>query len=403
MIPFLPTFRRAFACCAVALAASPLAGQTADLAASATGSAAGAPMSREEIIAAGEKMADAQLAQLPGKGADIDWRAGVMWAGLADLSHVSSQPAYADALEKMGEKARWTPPLNAGFPNYADDLCICQTFLDAYATKNDPARLAPTRSRLDAVCLGIDQGGGDGDPLAPKGSRLIWWWCDSLFMAPASHARLSVLTRDPKYLAAMDKEYWKTVQLLYDWDEHLFFRDQTFIGPLTKNGKKIFWARGNGWVFAGLARTLPYIPPDDPYRGRYVTLFKDMAAKLASVQQTDGTWRPSLLDPDEFPDSETSGTSLNCYALAWGINNGLLDRKTYLPVAARAWAALLAARLPNGLLGYVQGVAAAPGVVKANGTQVYATGAFLMSACELAKLAPITVPPPPQLTPSSGK
>ena len=122
-----------------------------------------------------------------------------------------------------------------------------------------------------------------------------------------------------------------------------------------------------------------------------------MAAKLASLQQADGTWHPSLLDPDQFTDPETSGTALDCFAYAWGINNGLLDRATYLPVATKAWAALLAARRPDGLLGYVQGVGKAPGVVKPDGTQLYATGAFLMDVCELSKLAPITIPPAPQL------
>jgi rhamnogalacturonyl hydrolase YesR len=140
------------------------------------------------------------------------------------------------------------------------------------------------------------------------------------------------------------------------------------------------------------------MPGNYPGRARYVAVFKDMAAKLASLQQADGTWRPSLLDPDEFPDPETSGTSLDCFAFAWGINNGLLDRATYLPVAAKAWAALMAARRPDGLLGYVQGPASAPKAVAANGSQLYATGAFLMDVCELSKLAPIDVPAPPQLT-----
>jgi len=211
-------------------------------------------------------------------------------------------------------------------------------------------------------------------------------------MAPPAMARLSVITKDPKYLNAMDKEWSRTADLLYDKDEHLFFRDNSFLSKLTKNGQKIFWSRGNGWVFAGLARTLTYIPSDSPVRAKYVTIFKDMAAKLASLQQPDGTWRPSLLDPDQFPDPETSGTALNCYAYAWGINNGLLDRATYLPVAAKAWGALLAARRSDGLLGYVQNVGDSPASVKPDGTKLYATGAFLMDASELSKLAPITVP-----------
>ena len=358
--------------------------------------ASGTTLSRDQIIAQGEKMADAQLAQFPSKD-PIGWVAAVMWAGYADFSHISSRPAYSDAIDKLGGALHWTPQLRPKTPNHADDLCIGQTFLDAYATSNDPARLKPTRDRIQATSDYIEK---VETPYRPgtNHTQLTWWWCDALFMAPAVHARLSSITRDPAYLDAMDKEWWRTADLLYDKDEHLFYRDQTYLHALAKNGKKVFWTRGNGWVFAGLARTLPYIPPDYPSRSRYIALFKEMAAKLATLQQPDGTWRPSLLDPDEFPDSECSGTALDCFAFAWGIDNGLLDRATYLPVSAKAWAALLAARRPDGLLGYVQGVGKAPGAVHANDTQLYATGAFLMAAGELSKLAPITIPAPPQLT-----
>jgi rhamnogalacturonyl hydrolase YesR len=358
---------------------------------------ASATMAREQFIAEGEKMADAQLAQIADKRPEIDWVAGVMWAGIADLSHLSTKSTYATAIERLGQKVQWTPIFEAKNPYNADDLCICQTFLDAYASMNDQSRLAPSQSRIGATSARIELKESPYIPGA-KDNHLTWWWCDALFMGPPALARLSAITGNRQYLDAMDKEWWKVADLLYDTNQHLFYRDEIFLNKRTKNGKKIFWSRGNGWAFAGLARTLDYIPPDYPSRLRYISVFKDIAAKLASLQQPDGTWRPSLLDPDEFPDSETSGTALDCFAFAWGIDTGLLDRATYLPVAARAWAALMAARRQDGLLGYVQGIGKAPGPVAANGTQLYATGAFLMDACELSKLAPITVPPPPELT-----
>jgi len=352
----------------------------------------GATMSRDQIIAEGEKVADAQLAkQVPNEG----WVAAVMWAGYADFSHLSQKPAYASAVDGIGTFFKWQPSFRPKIPYNADDLCICQAFLDAYVRKNDPARLTPSEQRIAAVSNAIEK--ELPDVPGQKGTNLIWWWCDALFMAPAGHARLSEITGDPKYIDAMDKEWWRTASLLYDKDEHLFFRDKSYLGKKTKNGKKVFWSRGNGWVFAGLARTLTYIPRAYPDRDRYTAVFKEMAAKLASLQQPDGTWRPSLLDPGEYPDPEFSGTALDCYAFAWGVENGVLDRDTYLPVAAKAWAALGSALRPDGLPGYVQGIGGSPGPVKADGTQLYATGAFLMAASELSKLAPISVPPAPQL------
>jgi rhamnogalacturonyl hydrolase YesR len=361
-------------------------------------SAVAGDMSSAQFIAEAEKMADTQLAQIADKKPDVGWIPAVMWAGIADLSHLSSNGGYAKSIEQLGEKVHWTPisePTKA--PYNADDLCICQTFLDAYVTKRDPAMPGPSESRIGAVSDHIEE---KESPYVSgaKDDHLTWWWCDALFMAPPGHARLSVITNDRKYLDAMDKEWWKTADLLYDKEEHLFYRDEIFLNKRTKNGKKVFWSRGNGWVFGGLARTLRYMPADYPGRPRYVAIFKDMAAKLASLQQGDGTWSPSLLDPGEYPYSETSGTALDCFAFAWGVNNGVLDRATYLPVAAKAWAALMAARRPDGLLGYVQGVGKAPGKVMANGTQLYATGGFVMAACELSKLAPVHIPPAPQLT-----
>ena len=368
------------------------------LAALALGLPAGAEtLSRAQIIAQGEKVADAQLALLSGKKAEIGWVSAVMWAGYSDFSHVSANPAHAAAVEKMGDDFWWTPRFNPKLPVNADDLCICQTFLDAFAVKNDQARLGPTAQRLDAEIDHINSGELPDIPGSGK-TNLTWWWCDALFMAPASLARLTAITQNPAYLNAMDKEWWKTSDLLYDKDEHLFSRDITYLSKKTKDGKKVFWSRGNGWVFAGLARTLTYIAATYPSRPRYVEQYKAMAAKLASLQQPDGAWRPSLLDPEEFPDSEMSGTALDCFAFAWGINNGILDRATYIGVAEKAWAGLLASRRADGVPGYVQQVGGGPAAVSATGTQLYATGAFLMAAGQLASLAPIDIPPPPQLT-----
>ncbi len=359
----------------------------------ASGEAPPVVVSKEQILAAGQHMAEAQIALFKGNLPKTGWVEGVMWAGFSAFSHVASGAACADAVNAMGAEARWTPPLRPKSPHNADDLVIGQTFLDVYADKKDPTIIEPTQSRLDAASAFI--------ATQEKPGELTWWWCDALFMAPAVHARLSVLTGDAKYLAAMHTEWWRTAGLLYDKDEHLFFRDKRFLGKITKSGKKTFWSRGNGWVFAGLARTIPWIPADDPLRPRYVKMFQEMAAKLASIQQADGTWHPSLLDSAELPFSETSGTALNCFAFAWGINNGLLDAKTYRPVVAGAWAALLAARRPDGVLGHVQDVADRPGAVKADTTKIYATGAFLLSSVELSKLAPLTLPTLSPLTSAS--
>lgn len=371
-------------------------------------------VTKEQIIAEAEKMADAQLATLQKKPKypKPNWELGVLWAGVADFTQVSPKPAYAEALLKSGEQQDWTMMVEAPhladtkrmYASYADDLCIGQAWLKIYEQTKNPVILEKVKGRLDVATAFMEEPVDtlpEGD--RKKGDARVWSWCDALFMAPAVHSHLSQITGDPKYLNAMHKEWWKTSAVLYDESEHLFFRDQYKLPPRTKsqNGGKVFWARGNGWVFGGLARLLEFVPKDDPMRPKYEQQFRDMAAKLITLQRPDGTWPPSLLDEAEFPYSETSGTALNTFAIAWGINHGILDDKTYRPVMEKAWAALLAARRPDGMLGFVQGVAHGPnGNVQAENARTYGTGAVLMAATQLAKMAPLNLPPPPTLTPA---
>jgi rhamnogalacturonyl hydrolase YesR len=213
-----------------------------------------------------------------------------------------------------------------------------------------------------------------------------WSWCDALFMAPPVWAALSAATGDPKYLDYMDQEWWSTAGHLYDKEEQLYFRDSNFFDKRESNGKKVFWGRGNGWVLAGLARVLEVMPKDYPTRAKYEKLFQGMAAKIASLQQGDGLWRASLLDPDRYPVKETSASGFYCYGLAWGINQGLLDRKTYLPKVIHAWDALTACVHPDGKLGNVQPIGADPQKVTDDMTEVYGVGAFLLAGTEMLKL-----------------
>src|SRR5690606_9813659 len=124
------------------------------------------------------------------------------------------------------------------------------------------------------------------------------------------------------------------------------------------NGEKIFWSRGNGWVLAGLVRVLDELPKDYPKRAFYEKNYKEMAARIITLQQPDGLWRASLLDPGAYPGGEASGSGFFCYALAWGINNGLLDKNTYLPVVEKAWVGMNSLIQPDGRVGWTQPIGA---------------------------------------------
>jgi unsaturated rhamnogalacturonyl hydrolase len=344
-------------------------------------------ISRDENIDRADNVADSQLRLLKNT-IDSTWIGAVLQAGLADYSAVSPKgDSYIKVLTDLSEKSGWKPGVAPKHVDlfHADDLAIGQTYLDLYAIHPDPARIDPLRARLDQVVdhLNVE---------FKTNGKLTWWWCDALFMAPPVMTRVSAITGDRKYIDAMDREYWRAAAALYSPDDHLFYRDARFVNKPDKNGRKVFWARGNGWVVGGLARTLQYMPENYPSRGKYVVLFKDMMSKLLTLQTADGTWHSNLLYPDDVRGPEASGTAFITYAMAWGINNKLLSADQYEPAAVKGWNALNAHLTSDGIPGYVQGTGYQPGAAKPEGTQLYATGAFLMAAVELQKLAPLAQP-----------
>jgi rhamnogalacturonyl hydrolase YesR len=180
-------------------------------------------------------------------------------------------------------------------------------------------------------------------------------------------------------------EFWATTDFLFDPAEKLFFRDSRFFERRDERGRKQFWSRGNGWVFAGIALMLDVLPKNDANRPRLEQLFRDMAGRLRTLQKADGYWPPSLLAPENSP-AETSGTGFYVYGFAWGINRGLLDAKDYRPAIDRGWAALTRAVAKDGRVGWVQQVSDRPESVAETDTQYYGVGAFLLAASEVARL-----------------
>jgi rhamnogalacturonyl hydrolase YesR len=265
---------------------------------------------------------------------------------------------------------------------HADDYCIGQTYSLLYAKHKDEKMIAKFRLLADSIAAAPHT---EGLEWKNKIADREWAWCDALFMGPTALGYLSTVTGEKKYLDIAAKLWWKTTDYLYDPAEHLYFRDGSFLDKKEKNGQKVFWSRGNGWVFGGLVRVLQNMPANYPDRARFIQLYKDMAAKVTAIQQPDGSWHASLLDPASYPIKEMSGTGFYCYGLMWGINNGLLDKATYMPAVEKAWAVLTSSVQEDGMLGYVQPIGAAPGTADANSTEIYGVGSFLLAGTEIYK------------------
>lgn len=327
-----------------------------------------------------EKVAAWQLAN-PSKHHSADWTHGALYAGMTAWAQMADSEKYDEALLGFGRQNNWQPHKRV---YHADDHVVGQMYIEMYKKHKDKKMMGGIQERFDSILA--DRSTGTLE-LGKQQGRDRWWWCDALFMAPPVWAKLARMTGDRRYLDFMNEEWWATTDYLYDKEEHLYYRDDSFFSKREANGQKIFWSRGNGWVLGGLVRVLEEMPDDYPDRPRYETLYKEMAARLIAIQPEDGLWRASLLDPGSYPVGEASGTGFYCYGLAWGINHGYLDSKTYLPAAMKAWKGLVGCVHPDGKLGNVQPIGADPRQVSADQTEIYGVGAFLLAGSEIYKIA----------------
>jgi len=311
-----------------------------------------------------------------------DWTNGAFYAGVSAAYKTTGDKTLLNAMIEMGEKNQWKPGPRL---QNADDHTICQTYIDVFRLKKDQKMIEPFIEQMDKFL---------STPYQPNGiEKITWWWCDALFMAPPAFVKLSTTTGNNRYMEKGDELYHECYNLLYDKEEHLFARDLGYVikgdasDRYEANGKKIFWSRGNGWVMGGLALILNELPKDYKERSFYETIFKQMAEKIASLQQNDGLWRASLLDPDSYPGGEASGSGFYTYALAYGINNGLLSKEKYLPVVQKAWKGMNSLIQPDGHIGWCQPIGADPRKnFSSDSWEVYGTGAFLLAGSEVIKL-----------------
>ena len=327
------------------------------------------------------KIADWQLNQSNKKKLN-DWTNGAFYAGVFAAYQTTKSEVLLDSMMAMGDRMNWMAGRRY---DHADDYAISQTYIDLYRIKKDKKMIQCTIDSIKKMST------TPGNEVKNKG--ITWWWCDALFMAPPVMAQLATIVKDPSLLILSDTLYRQCYRLLYNTDEHLFARDASYLwdangnGKKEANGKKLFWGRGNGWVMGGLVKLLQEMPKSYEGREFYLSLYKEMANRLLSLQQADGLWRTSLLDPDAYPGGEGSGSGFNCYALAWGVNQKILDAKQFLPAVKKAWVGLNTLLTAEGKVGWVQPIGGDPRRnFNAESWESYGAGAFLLAGSEVIKL-----------------
>jgi rhamnogalacturonyl hydrolase YesR len=314
------------------------------------------------------------------------WTRAVYYEGLMALHRIDPQPAYYDYAVDWATFHKWDLRDGETYTRNADNQCAGQTYIELYQIDPQPERIKFIKASIDSMM--------NTDKIDD------WNWIDAIQMGMPIFAQLGVLYDDPAYFERMYEMYSFAKNEhgdngLYNPADHLWWRDADFDPPYTEpNGEDAYWSRGNGWVVMALARVLELIPEDEPHRAEYVQDFKDMMAALLKVQREDGFWNVSLHDPTHFGGKETSGTAMFVYGMAWGVNNNILDQKTYKPALTKAWNAMTKDALhDNGFLGYLQSTGKEPkdgqplSYDKIPDFEDYGLGAFLLAGTEVYKLA----------------
>ena len=316
------------------------------------------------------------------------WGTSIYFTGCMEFYKIYPDKELLNYMNNWGEKNNWA--LGSSAANHGADQQVCgQTYIDLYnldEIKNE-IKIKAIKESIDDLIKN------------PTEAKDDWFWVDALYMAMPVFSKLGVLYEDDAYFNQMYSMYQdtKNTRKLYDTTDHLWFRDGNSFKK-SPNGKKVFWSRGNGWALAAYARVLRDLPKNSPYREEFITSFKEMAEAIKNRQRDDGFWNVNLDDPEHYGGMETSGTALFVYGLSWGINNGLLDKETYLPTILKAWDGLTTYAIqPSGLLGYVQGAGWQPESsqpVTATSTADFGVGAFLLASSEFIKMAPGDMPEP---------
>ncbi|MBU3028015.1 glycoside hydrolase family 88/105 protein [Zobellia galactanivorans] len=333
-----------------------------------------------------QRVADWQIDHFDGLYSDhkkphhpLDWTNGALYVGMVKWAAMADNDSYYEWLKKIGEENAWQLYRRK---YHADDHTVGQMYIELYRKYKDEKMIAPTKEQFNFLMYHPSQSVLNW---ATPYHQDRWNWCDALFMSPPVWAKLYKVTGEEKYLDFMLSEFKASTDFLFDKEESLYYRDERYFDKLD-NGTKVFWSRGNGWVFAGLVNIMNELEPQSEAYAYFLDIYKKMAEKLIAIQTSEGHWAMSLLGQEFYPTPETSGSSFYVYGLAWGINNGILDKKTYEPAVKKGWNAMVSHVTKDGMLGYVQPIGAAPGKAWPDKTEVYGTGAFLSAGSEVYKL-----------------
>lgn len=310
----------------------------------------------------------------------VSWENAVFLTGLYEWANYTQNQEWIDWCTYIADTSKYQLPNTLAVYN-ADNFVVGLMYGEMFDMCGDSVCIRSTYEDLQYIVSNPPK--GDYEMSGKTTDKNHWTWCDALYMAPPTYAKIAVQMQDTAIINMLHAEFEETYNHLYSQEDSLFYRDARYFTQREKNGARVFWGRGNSWVAGGLARLLNELPKTDKQYDFYVDLFRQMMFRIVELQDTAGYWHASMLDPESYPNPEMSSTGLFAFALWWGINHGILDEQTYLEPAQKAWLSMVNCVHADGMLGFVQPVGADPQSVTADMTETYGAGAFVMTAREI--------------------
>ena len=204
-----------------------------------------------------------------------------------------------------------------GFTSNIGAPLVGQAVLDVL-DRTDGARYRDAARRQYEALNAVERTAGGGIPTRRERPEL---WIDAVFMVAPFLSRFGRLTG----ASAPHDEAVRQIRVHGDHleaDNHGVFRHIWCEQPDTYPDGAL-WARGNGWMLAGMVDTLAALPDDHDERDWLETRFVDLSEALRSFRDDSGLWRNVLDDP--MAPLEVSAACQFAYAYQRGVDAGLLD------------------------------------------------------------------------------
>lgn len=333
-------------------------------------------MDKKELLKIAEKINDNWQKQMPDVG-PCHWERSAYMIGNMAAYEITKKEEYLDYAHRWAVRNEWK--FNDGSFYGVDQRCADnQLCAEVYFKLIDMGLSGATDENILE----------DMKPLMEEERCDYWSWCDLIYMGFTFYHLMANRYNDKSYEEKVYRLY-KNIRddrKCYDKEDHFWHRDENYLPEVKRedNGEKIFWGRGNGWAFAGLARGLEVVDKNCKYYDEYVKDYKDMAESLKTVMNEDGSFNVSFYDKETYPYHETSSTSLICLGYLMGIRLGILD-ESYYEVADKCVDWLFTVALDeDGSIGWCQDVAGWPAHnVGKDVKKDYAVGTFLLIIKEL--------------------